>query len=144
MRKIAQGAPDTTRILALSSEGAGYAGQEAQPPRETHHQNLLNASEKGKGLSFPRQAVCKGAILATQLTRSAFPRLEAASCISKAPGLLIRWRPAGALGFNRSSPRAAEPLRGRTQGNHPTQPFICKLKGFLVPSLPLSSLLSSQ
>jgi len=63
---------------------------------------------KGKKVcSFPRKAVCKGVTLATQLTRSAFTHLEATSHISKVPGLLIQCRPAGALGFNRSSPKAA-------------------------------------
>lgn len=143
MRKIAQGATEAIKILTLGSEGGGYA----QPPKETHHKNLPNASEKEKACSFPWKAVCKEATLATQLTRSAFTHLEAISCISKVLGPLIWWRPARALGFNRSSPKAAKPLRGSTQSNHQppslSQPFFfCKLKGFLVPSLLLFSILS--
>lgn len=110
MRKIVQGAAEVTRMLPLGSGG----GVEARPPTDTHHKNLLNASERGKTCSRPRWAVCKGAVLAAQPTRAALPHLEATPYISKAPGLLIRWKPDGVWVLIALS----ESRRGSTRGNH--------------------------
>lgn len=135
MRKIAE-EPQKPQAFWFPAQKEGHtSGRNLSLPEKhtTEISQLLQKREKC--------TVFRGSHPSVQLLRSTFTHLEVTSSISKAPVLLIQWRPAGALGFDDSSLRAAEPLGGPTlhdHSSHLSPPFFFRLKEFLVPSLPSS------